>query len=111
MAINLSVWESLESLRQFVYQSSHVGFLRARQQWFEPLEGPILALWWIPAGHIPTVEEALGRLQHLEEHGPTSHSFTFRTPFPVPDSEPGEDAGLGAVFCDWASLDPPRSEG
>lgn len=104
MAINMSVWESLDALQQFVYKSGHVQTLRARQQWFEPIEGPILALWWIPAGHTPTVGEARERLQYLKEHGPTPHAFTFRTPFPAPDAETPV-AGLDAVFCDWASHD------
>jgi len=84
MAINMSVWESLESLQLFVYRSDHVGTLRGRKQWFEEIDGPILALWWTPAGHIPTVAEAQERLQHLKAHGPTPHAFTFRTPFPAP---------------------------
>ena len=94
MAINLSVWESLESLRQFVYKSPHLETLRARKQWFEPIDGPILVLWWIPAGQIPTVAEAQGRLQHLREHGPTSHAFTFKTPFPAPDQQASHVDGL-----------------
>ena len=65
MAINLSVWESLESLQHFVYKSGHVDVLRGRKQWFEQLEGPILVLWWIPAADIPTVNDAQERLQHL----------------------------------------------
>ena len=109
MAINLSVWETLESLQQFVYKSHHVQTLRGRQQWFEPIAGPILALWWIPAGHIPTVGEARQRLQHLKEQGPTPYAFTFRTPFPAPDAPAEEPEGLDAAFCDWASHDePPR---
>jgi hypothetical protein len=105
MAINMSVWETLESLRQFVYKSHHVESLRNREQWFEPIDGPILALWWIPAGHIPTVLEARERLQHLEEHGPTPQAFTFRTPFPAPDGQSDDVEELDAVFCDWASRD------
>jgi hypothetical protein len=107
MAINMSVWESLEALQRFVYKSAHVETLRARKQWFEPIAGPILALWWIPAGHTPTVAEARERLQYLKEHGPTPHAFTFRTPFPAPDGESGEVEELDAVFCDWATHDPP----
>jgi hypothetical protein len=99
----MSVWESLESLQQFVYQSAHIGPLRDRKQWFEPIEGPILVLWWISAGHIPTVAEAMERLEHLKGHGPTAHAFTFRAPFPSPQGEPGEVAGLDAAFCEWAS--------
>jgi hypothetical protein len=107
MAINLSVWESLESLQRFVYRSGHVDTLRGRKQWFEQIEGPILALWWIPAGHTPTVLEAQERLRHLGEHGPTPHAFTFTTPFPPPDGQPGEVEGLDAAFCDWATHDRP----
>ena len=108
MAINLSVWESLESLRQFVYKSQHVLTLRDRHQWFEPLDGPILALWWIPAGSIPTVAEARQRLQHLAEHGPTPQAFTFRTPFPAPSDRVDEIEGLEASFCEFASPDAPH---
>lgn len=105
MAINMSVWESLEPLQQYVYKSQHVGTLRDRGQWFERIEGPVLALWWIPAGHIPTVAEATERLAHLKEHGPTPHAFTFRTPFPAPDDSADGIEGLDAEFCDWASND------
>ena len=107
MAINLSVWESLETLQRFVYRSAHVGTLREKHQWFEPLPGPILALWWIPAGHLPTVAEALERLAHLDKHGPTPHAFTFRTPFPAPDAEADDAGGLDAVFCEFATRDRP----
>jgi hypothetical protein len=103
MAINMSVWESLEALQQFVYKTAHVGPLRDRKQWFEPIEGPILALWWIPAGHIPTVAEALERLEHLKQHGPTAHAFTFRIPFPAPDGTSDDARELEAEFCEWAT--------
>jgi hypothetical protein len=103
MAINMSVWESLEALQQFVYRSAHVGPLRDRKQWFEPIEGPILVLWWIPAGHVPTVAEALTRLEHLKQHGPSPDAFTFRMPFPPQDGQHEDVAGPDAKFCDWAS--------
>jgi hypothetical protein len=107
MAINMSVWESLESLQQFVYKSEHVAPLRERKQWFEPIDGPILALWWIPAGHLPTVLEARERLDHLKRHGPTPHAFTFRTPFPAPNGDSSDVEGLDDVFCEWAAHDHP----
>jgi hypothetical protein len=108
MAINMSVWESLESLQRFVYKSRHVGTLKDRDQWFEKLDGPILALWWVPVGHVPTVAEARERLAHLAEHGPTAHAFTFRTPFPAPDDAAREVEGLDAEFCEFAAYDAPR---
>ena len=103
MAINLSVWESLGALQQFVYRSAHVAPLGDRKQWFEPMEGPILALWWIPIGHVPTVEEAKERLRHLAERGPSAHAFTFRTPFPPPGGDAVAISGLDARFCEWAT--------
>jgi len=103
MAINMSVWESLEALQLFVYKSAHLSPLRDRKQWFEPLEGPILSLWWIPVGHIPTVVEALARLEHLKQHGPTAHAFTFRVPFPSPAGNSADVTTLDAKFCEWAS--------
>ena len=102
MAINMSVWSSLEALQQYVYKSDHVGPLRDRKQWFQKIGGPILVLWWIPAGHIPTVAEAMAKLAHLKQHGPTQDAFTFRAPFAAPGGDPGSSA-LDAEFCDWAS--------
>jgi hypothetical protein len=107
MAINMSVWESLESLQHFVYKTSHVETLRARKQWFEQLEGPMLVLWWIPAGQLPTVSDAQERLAHLKEHGPTPYAFTFRSPFTAPDDASAEPDGLDAEFCEWATPDAP----
>ena len=103
MAINMSVWESLDALQQYVYRSAHVGPLRDRKQWFEPMEGPILALWWVPAGHIPTVAEAMERLDYLKQHGPSSYAFTFRTPFPSPEATSRDVTGVDAAFCEWAT--------
>ena len=73
------------------------------KQWFESIEGPILVLWWIPARHVPTVAEARERLEHLKERGPSPDAFTFRTPFPFPDGQSGDVAGLDAKFCEWAT--------
>jgi hypothetical protein len=103
MAINLSVWTSLEALQQFVYHSAHLGPLRDRKQWFEPIESPILALWWLPAGEIPTVADALERLRLLAERGPSPAAFTFRKAFPCPDGQAGDAAGLDPGLCEWAT--------
>jgi hypothetical protein len=95
LAINLSVWESIEALADFAYRSEHVTFMRRRREWFEPFTGAYLALWWIPAGTIPTVAEAMDRIASLDRHGPTPTAFTFRHPFGPPDRQsPVVDAGL-----------------
>jgi hypothetical protein len=78
MLLNMSVWASVEALADYVYRSVHVEFLRRRREWFERAVEPIHCLWWVEEGHIPTVAEAVERLEHLRAHGPTERSFTFR---------------------------------
>ncbi len=82
MIVNLTVWTSIEALRGYAYRSDHVDVFRRRREWFVPLDGPHLVLWWVPAGHIPTVTEARGRLDHLAANGPTPDAFTLKTAFP-----------------------------
>ncbi len=80
--INLTVWESIEALRQYVYRSPHLDYMRRRREWFDHNGiDAHLVLWWVPPGHTPTVEEAAQRLAHLEKHGSTEHAFTLREPF------------------------------
>ena len=82
--VNLSVWESVESLQRYVYHSAHAGVLRDRREWFEKMEERWMALWWVPAGHRPPVAEGKERLEHLRAHGNTAHAFNFKQPFPPP---------------------------
>jgi hypothetical protein len=83
--INFTVWESIEALFEYTYRSDHADVYRRRKEWFHHGEHPYLVLWWVPAGHIPGVEEAEERLAHLRDHGPTPHAFTFKQRFPAPD--------------------------
>lgn len=76
--VNMSVWENVESLRHYVYRSAHTDFLRRRKEWFDKMDELIVVLWWVPAGHTPTVAEAKARLLHLREHGDTVHAFGFK---------------------------------
>lgn len=85
--INLTVWESVETLREFVYKSAHHGVVRDRKRWFEKFDGPYYALWWVPVGHIPSPEEGKERMEHLREHGETDYAFSFHKVFPKPSTE------------------------
>ena len=87
MLVNMSVWENVESLTAYVYRSAHVELMRRRREWFERMEQPFLVLWWVPQGHVPTIAEAVERLQRLREFGPTPQAFTFKSVFPAPDTE------------------------
>jgi hypothetical protein len=84
LAMNMSVWESLEALAAFVYRSEHRDFMRRRGEWFEAPDQAYMALWWVPAGHRPTPAEGRARLEALRRDGPTPFAFSFRQPFPAP---------------------------
>jgi heme-degrading monooxygenase HmoA len=87
LIISLTVWESLEALRSFVYRDpEHLNVMRRRREWFERLD-LYMVLWWVPSGHRPSVEEAERRLDLLREQGPTPAAFTFRASFDTPQSE------------------------
>ena len=81
--VNMSVWESVEALRGVRLRAATAtsSYMQRRREWFEHMEEAYLVLWWVPAGHIPSVEEAKERLEHLRAHGPTPHAFTFRETF------------------------------
>ena len=83
---NMAVWESIDGVADFTYRSGHLDFLRRRREFFEHDAAPFLVLWWIPEGHVPSMDEAMARLEHLREHGPSPHAFTFRHRF-----DPGSD--------------------
>jgi hypothetical protein len=84
--VNMSVWKNVESLQQYVYKSAHTSIMSRRKEWFERMTEAFMVLWWVPENHHPIIEEALARLEQLRQHGPTSNAFTFRRPFPAPDS-------------------------
>ncbi|MFG2696432.1 DUF3291 domain-containing protein [Kitasatospora sp. NPDC051984] len=85
--INCSVWESVEALWEYVFRSDHLRVLSRRREWFEHADRPLQALWWVPAGHHPSVTEAMGRIAHLREHGSGPEAFTFRDRHPAPDGQ------------------------
>ena len=84
MLVNLSLWASLADLSVFVYKSRHRQVMQQRRQWFERFHGFYVALWGVPSGHIPTVEEAKEHLDYLRIHGESPSAFSFKKPFPAP---------------------------
>jgi hypothetical protein len=56
LIVNMSVWESVGALSNFVYRSEHRTVFGRRKEWFEA----------------------------LREHGPTADAFTMKTAFPPP---------------------------
>ena len=76
MIINMSVWERVEDLKNFMFRTHHRDFMRRKGEWFHRLAEDSYVLWWIEDNHIPTPQEALERLQNLRENGDTPHNFT-----------------------------------
>ncbi|MEL7124001.1 MAG: DUF3291 domain-containing protein [Bacteroidota bacterium] len=85
MIMNMSVWEDIETLENFTYRTVHTDFLKRKKEWFEKLGKTYIALWWVKKGHTPTIEEAIEKLEYLQEYGPTDQVFNFRKKFPKPE--------------------------
>ncbi len=92
LIVNMSVWESPETLLNYVYGDEHRTILRGRRQWFHPPVEAMTALWWVPAGHRPSLAEAEERLVHLREHGPTPHVFTPKQTYHATGAEAGRNS-------------------
>lgn len=85
--VNMSVWKDVESLHEYVYKTAHAEIMRRRKEWFSRMKDPFTVLWWVPAGHRPTTDEAKQRLDLLRAEGPSPDAFTFREAFDPPGSE------------------------
>lgn len=83
--VNMSVWQTLEHLHDYVYRSAHVEVMRRKKEWFHKLSEAHMVLWWVPAGHRPSLDEAEAKLQAYRANGPTAGAFSFKKPFCAPD--------------------------
>ena len=99
--INMSVWETVEALKAYVYRTHHVDVMRQREKWFERLDTYFIALWWVPAGTIPTVLEAKLRLDHLRQYGESPYAFSFKKVFP-PATESSRRSTISGKTADSA---------
>ena len=88
IALNYTIWEDVDSLKDYTYRTDHKDFLRRRREWFVQMpEWPIVVLWWVPAGTIPPLTEAKARLLRLRDHGSSPDAFTFRESYPPPEQQ------------------------
>lgn len=78
MIVNMSVWESVESLHDYVYKTAHAEIMSRRREWFNRVQSVTAVLWWVPAGHQPDLNEAHQRLSMIREEGPGPNAFTFK---------------------------------
>ena len=86
LLVNLSVWESLSHLRSFVRSEMHLAIMQRRREWFNVSTQAYVVLWWVRAGHVPTVAEAHAKLVHIRANGPGEFAFDFASHYPPPDA-------------------------
>ena len=82
--VNVSVWENIETLEHYMYKTFHSDFLKRRKEWFLKFGKAHTAMWWIPKGDIPTLEEAVEKLDYLQKNGVSELVFDLRNKFPAP---------------------------
>jgi hypothetical protein len=83
--VNMSVWEDLPALQNYIATPLHMSIMRRRAEWFEKYHLPTMVLWWVADGHRPDFAEAFARLEHLRAKGPSEYAFGFSTPFDPPE--------------------------
>jgi hypothetical protein len=81
--VNMSIWDSVDSLKNYMFRTHHRDFLRRKSEWFESIPEDSYVLWWVPKGHIPTIEEAVAKLEHLRSNGDTATAFSFKSNFSI----------------------------
>ena len=84
LLINISVWQDVAALSAYVYGAGHVEIMRRRKEWFDKVHAAHLVLWWVPANHRPSEQEAIQRLELLRSQGASAAAFTIRDAFPPP---------------------------
>ncbi len=75
MISNMSVWESVEDLGDYVFNTVHAQFYNRRPEWFDAMDRHHFVMWWVPKGHVPSLQEAMDKLAHLQTHGSTDDAF------------------------------------
>ena len=81
LIVNMSVWTSPDALKNFMFRTIHRDFLRRKKEWFHNIPDDSYVLWWIPIGHIPTLEEGVEKLEFLRNNGDSPNAFTFKSNF------------------------------
>ncbi|WP_299143112.1 DUF3291 domain-containing protein [uncultured Vibrio sp.] len=81
MIVNMSIWDSVDSLKNFMFRTHHRDFMRRKGEWFHRLAEDTYVLWWVEDDHIPSLDEAIERLEHLRETGDSPYAFTFKASF------------------------------
>lgn len=86
LIINMSVWEDLDSLFNYTYNSGHIEVFKRKKEWFSKMKMMHMAFWYIPEGYEPTFQDAKDRLDYLNKHGDSPYAFSFKSKFTFEDA-------------------------
>jgi len=75
---NLTLWRDEQALERFVWQTVHGRFYGRREEWFAPMETP-LVMWWVAENERPAMAEGVKRRDHLIAHGPSDYAFGWES--------------------------------
>lgn len=109
LASNLSVWTGIDALRDFMYRTDHARYLRRRDEWFERDRQPMTVGWWIRAGTLPTLEDALQRLDQLRTDGPSDQAFPLRTTVPDPPTHETQEVAMTQTLIPYLAVSDARA--
>lgn len=84
--VNMSVWQSVDALKNFMFKTHHIDFLKRKKEWFETPTEATYVLWWVPVGHIPTLDESKEKLTLIRQNGDTALAFSFKKVFDAPNT-------------------------
>ena len=79
--VNMSVWQSVDALKTFMFRTHHIDFMKRKSEWFQQASTNTYALWWVPEGQQPSLKEAIVWLEYLREHGDSPFAFSFKSNF------------------------------
>lgn len=83
MAINISVWEDIESFKNFVYGTVHNYFPKNNKKWLDLWQPSQFIMCWRPAREVPSLERTKEKLEYPQKHGDTPQAFSMRPLFDV----------------------------
>jgi len=85
LIINMSIWENLESLFSYTYNSGHIEVFKRKKEWFSKMKMMHMAFWYVPKGYKPTFQDAKDRLDYINKHGDSPYAFSFKSKFSIED--------------------------
>ena len=78
MSTTVSVWQTIQDLHKYTYESAHGKYLDRTREWYEKVEGPQLVIWDVEHDERPSFREAQHRLDHLKEHGSSDYAYGWK---------------------------------